>query len=118
MLWNLVENANKYSSAGSPIRITVASDDDREMVTVSVTDEGQGIPAEKLEAVFEPFTRLERDVKDRVRGTGLGLHIVRSILDAHDGTIDVRSELGQGSTFFFEIPFMVEDTILDRRKVA
>lgn len=118
VLWNLVENANKYSSAGSPIRITVASDDDREMVTVSVTDEGQGIPAEKLEAVFEPFTRLERDVKDRVRGTGLGLHIVRSILDAHDGTIDVRSELGQGSTFFFEIPFMVEDTILDRKKVA
>jgi PAS domain S-box-containing protein len=113
VLWNLVENANKYSSAGTPIRITVASDEEREMVTVSVADEGQGIPEEKLESVFEPFTRLERDVKDRVRGTGLGLHIVRSILDAHEGSIEVESVLGKGSTFVFEVPFMVDETEFD-----
>lgn len=118
VLWNLVENANKYSGAGTPIRVTVAADEDRQMVTVSVTDEGQGIPEAKLESVFEPFTRLERDVKDRVRGTGLGLHIVRSILDAHEGTIDVESVLGEGSTFVFEVPFMVDEQQLNQKEVA
>ena len=48
VLWNLVENANKYSGAGTPIRVTVAADESRQVVTVSVTDEGQGIPEEKL----------------------------------------------------------------------
>ena len=106
VLWNLVDNANKYSGPGSSIRVRVHADEEREMVVVSVTDEGQGIPKEKLGSVFEPFTRLERDVKDRVRGTGLGLHIVRSILDAHEGSIEVESVLGEGSTFVFEVPFM------------
>ncbi len=118
VLWNLVENANKYSGAGTPIRVTVAADESRQVVTVSVTDEGQGIPEEKLESVFEPFTRLERDVKDRVRGTGLGLHIVRSILDAHEGKIDVESVLGEGSTFVFEVPFMADEEQLYQKEVA
>jgi PAS domain S-box-containing protein len=118
VLWNLVDNANKYSGPGSPIRVMVTSDEEREVVVVTVTDEGQGIPEEKLGSVFEPFTRLERDVKDRVRGTGLGLHIVRSILDAHDGVIDVESILGEGSSFTFEVPFMTEETSFDQQEVA
>jgi PAS domain S-box-containing protein len=120
VLWNLVDNANKYSGPNSSITVTVSSDEEREMVVVAVTDQGQGIPEEKLGSVFEPFTRLERDVKDRVRGTGLGLHIVRSILEAHEGAIDVESVLGEGSSFTFEIPFMVDqdESDEDEKEVA
>ena len=91
---NLLSNAIKYSPGGGSIRVQVRQAG--EVVTLSVTDQGIGIPADELADVFLPFRRRRFNVAP---GAGLGLSVVRRILAAHGGTIDVSSEPGMGSTF-------------------
>ncbi len=99
---NLVSNAVKYSPRGGPIEISTAARDG--VVGVAVRDSGVGIPADQLERVFEPYTRLEHEATRTVGGTGLGLPIVREILRLHGGRVWVESAPGQGSTFHFTVP--------------
>jgi two-component system phosphate regulon sensor histidine kinase PhoR len=102
IITNLLSNAVKYSPSGGDIVVRASSDD--EMLRVSVTDNGIGIPASKLSRIWEKFERVDdRDTRS-AGGTGIGLFLVKHLVERHEGTIHVESELGKGSVFSFEIP--------------
>ena len=100
---NLLHNAIKFSRQGSKIEVR-ASKRDGKLVT-QVTDQGVGIPGETVPCLFERFYRGPSSMMPTACGTGLGLHICKRIVEAHDGQIWVESESGKGSTFSFTIPF-------------
>jgi two-component system sensor histidine kinase ResE len=95
---NLLSNAARYSAKGSEIRITAHAVG--HSVEIQVIDEGPGIAVEDCERIFEKFYRGKHGATLAVRGTGLGLAVARQLVEAHGGTIGVRSTLGQGSTFW------------------
>jgi two-component system, OmpR family, sensor histidine kinase KdpD len=97
---NLLENAAKYTPAGSRITLAAAVAGDR--MNVSVSDNGPGLPAGKEEAVFQKFTRGERE--SATPGVGLGLAICRAIVEAHKGKIAATATRGGGATFTFTLP--------------
>jgi PAS domain S-box-containing protein len=101
VLKNLIGNAVKFTPNGS---ITVVARGQPEGVEVRVTDTGIGIPQEALGAIFEPFRQLEHAATRHNSGTGLGLHIVKRLLEVLGGTITVESEVGRGSTFLLWLP--------------
>src|SRR5579884_2184786 len=98
----LLENAVAFTSEGARIGVTAAAEG--ETAVIEVSDSGTGIPPEDLDRIFEPFARVARDRSRKNGGTGLGLAIVKAIVDAHGGTITVRSTVGQGSTFCIRLP--------------
>ncbi|WP_164016647.1 sensor histidine kinase [Pyxidicoccus trucidator] len=99
VLANLLSNSMKFTREGG--RVELRAELDGEQCRVSVTDTGSGIPEDLLETIFERFRQVSRF--DR-RGNGLGLHISRSIVEAHGGRIWAESSLGSGSTFRFTLP--------------
>ncbi len=99
---NLISNAIKYSPDGTAV--TVSARAEEEYVAIEVADRGYGIPESDLERVFEKFYRVPRVQDAGVPGTGLGLSLVREIADLHRGSVSVRSEVNQGSTFTLRIP--------------
>jgi signal transduction histidine kinase len=99
---NLLDNAIKYSPDGGEIVVGARADGDR--LHLWVRDEGLGIPADALETVFERYTRVESAWHQTIRGTGLGLPIVRQIVELHGGRIWVESTPGAGSTFHVAVP--------------
>ncbi|MDZ7993812.1 MAG: ATP-binding protein [Nostoc sp. EfeVER01] len=101
-LTNLLGNAIKFSPADSTITLSVQQQTDR--VLFQITDQGRGIPADKLEAIFGRFQQVDASDSRTKGGTGLGLAICRSIIDRHGGQIWAESTLGAGSTFFFTLP--------------
>lgn len=96
---NLVGNAVKYSRPGTPVDIRAGADDDG--VWVSITDQGIGIPAADLDRVFERFHRAGN--VHGIAGSGIGLHMVRQIVDLHGGTILIDSAEGRGTTFIVRL---------------
>ena len=102
VLLNLLQNAIVHTPAGGSITIGAARKDD--MVEISVTDSGEGIPAEELENIFERFHRVDKSRSRQTGGTGLGLTIAKSLVEAHKGKISVQSEPGKGSRFTFTVP--------------
>jgi signal transduction histidine kinase len=102
VLDNLVGNALKFTEAGG--RIAVRLWDDENSVFVEVADTGIGIPADKLAHIFERFYQIDGSLKRRYGGTGLGLALVKEIIEAHAGHVDVQSTLGQGSAFRITLP--------------
>jgi signal transduction histidine kinase/DNA-binding response OmpR family regulator len=102
VLVNLVGNAIKFTDAHRSIQ--VVEEVGNRHVMIEVADQGSGIPAEALPRLFEKFYQAESSAKRAGRGTGLGLYISKRIIEAHGGRIDVRSEPGRGSTFFFVLP--------------
>jgi PAS domain S-box-containing protein len=101
VLMNLIGNAIKYTKRG---QITVACEIDDKHVTVSVSDQGEGIPPQYLDKIFERFFQIDGTSTRRMGGSGLGLSISRGIVEAHNGKIWVESVQGQGSTFRFTLP--------------
>ena len=102
-LTNLLSNAIKFSSADGTVWLTAERKSDTE-VLFSVQDEGQGIPSDKLESIFERFQQVDSSDSRRKGGTGLGLTICRKIIEQHEGKIWAESILGKGSTFSFTLP--------------
>lgn len=99
---NLLENAAQYTRSGGQIEVSVRTEDGA--AVLSVRDTGLGIPARDQARIFERFYRADRARSRETGGTGLGLSIVKHIVENHGGTVEVRSELGQGSTFTVRIP--------------
>ena len=102
VLTNLVINAIKYNRRGGDVRIDVRTAGDHR-VRIAVSDTGRGVPAESLERLFTPFDRLDAAASG-IEGTGLGLALSRTIVEAMDGTLTVESTPGVGSTFTIELP--------------
>ena len=102
VLANLIENAVKYTNSGGVIKIFF--EQDQGLIWVNISDNGVGVPTEDLPLLFERFHRVDKGRSRREGGAGLGLAIVRSILEAHGSRIEVKSTLGVGSTFRFCLP--------------
>lgn len=99
---NLLDNAVKYTPKEGSIQVALKVA--HNMLRMSVTDQGVGIPKEQQEELFTPFFRGSADSAIRASGLGLGLSICRSLIELHGGKIDVCSKEAQGSTFYFELP--------------
>jgi len=102
VLYNLLENAVVHTSKGGTINVAATRHGD--WVEISVSDTGEGIPAEDLPNIFERFYRVDRSRARATGGSGLGLTIARRLVEAHGGEIAVQSELGKGSSFSFTLP--------------
>ena len=98
----LIENAIKFTPAKG--QIIISANQENEFIKVSVTDSGIGIPKEKIPEIFEPFHQLDGTSTRRYGGTGLGLALVRQIIESHGSIIRVYSRVGQGSRFEFLLP--------------
>ncbi len=99
---NLITNAIKYSPNGGTI--TVGGRYTETSVTFFVRDEGTGISEHDQKHIFERFYRVDNALTSKTKGTGLGLYLVRAIIEAHHGEINVKSQPGHGSTFYFKLP--------------
>jgi signal transduction histidine kinase len=107
-LQNLFENAMKYGVSGGGGWIGISAMPSKNggpaTIEIRVTDRGPGIPAEEREYVFDPFFRGQRPLKDQIHGTGLGLNLVKRIVEAHGGTVAVRDKSGPGAEFIVRLP--------------
>jgi two-component system sensor histidine kinase SenX3 len=98
---NLVDNAVRYSEGG---KVELSAEQSGELVVITVSDQGIGIPNDELPRVFERFYRVDKGRARATGGTGLGLAIVRHVVENHGGRVDVSSELGIGTTFTISLP--------------
>lgn len=105
---NLVDNAIKHGTRKLPW-VSVSASLVKDEVEIAVADRGPGIPLEEQQRIFEPFFRGTRALADQVHGTGLGLDLVKRIVEAHGGTVRVESEPGKGTTFFVRLPAMTSE---------
>ena len=116
LLFNLVGNALKFTDQGS-IRVVVTAADDgtvndqQRLFRIDVSDTGIGIPAEKLEQIFESFVQVNSSFNRSYGGSGLGLAISRRLVELMGGQISARSELGRGSTFTIQLPLRIAPAI-------
>jgi len=101
-LLNLVDNAVKYSTGEKVIRIALSQRDD--LIILAVEDRGAGIPAGEVEHIFEPYYRAQFSDTETRRGAGLGLTLVKQIVESHGGRVEVSSVSGRGSTFRLIFP--------------
>lgn len=99
VLLQLVDNAIKFTPTGGQVTVSAAAQDRR--VRLAVRDTGIGIASRRLQEIFEPFQQLDGSSTRRYGGTGLGLALVRRIVDAHGSQVNVESQEGRGSTFSF-----------------
>ena len=104
VLVNLLSNAIKYSPKGGEVAVAARHELERGRVVVSVKDQGIGIAPEDQERLFTTFTRIRRPETEGVRGTGLGLYIVKGLVELMHGEIWLESELNKGSTFYIALP--------------
>lgn len=98
---NLVENAIKYASEGK--KILIKTWDDPQYVYIQVQDWGSGIPREDLPNIFEKFYRVKNDSSHKIKGTGLGLYLVKYFIELHQGEIHVESKVGEGTIFTMKL---------------
>jgi signal transduction histidine kinase len=103
-LTNLLNNAIKFSEHGDKIWLNLPLIPEEQKALFTVRDQGQGIPEDKLEIIFERFQQVAASDAESRSGTGLGLAICRQIVEQHQGKIWVESQLGQGSCFYVLLP--------------
>jgi two-component system phosphate regulon sensor histidine kinase PhoR len=104
ILANLVNNAIKYSPKGGTVLVSGGKAPGGDQVVISVCDQGLGIPREHLKKIFERFHRVDNRDNREIGGTGIGLHLVKALVNSHHGTIKVESEFGKGSIFTITMP--------------
>jgi len=101
---SLVDNAIKFNKEGEDVTIKVERKD--RFITTSISDIGVGIPQEKIEKIFEPLYQIDASTTRKYGGMGMGLAVAKRIIDAHGGKMEVKSEVGKGSTFIVCLPFI------------
>jgi two-component system, OmpR family, phosphate regulon sensor histidine kinase PhoR len=106
---NIIENAMKYGRAGTPIDVTLARSKSATMISFSVTDRGEGIAAEHLPRLTERFYRVDSGRSRSVGGTGLGLSLVKHIIDGHRGHLEIKSEKGIGTQIVILLPITSQE---------
>lgn len=106
VLVNLLNNAVKFTPDRGCVELRVSADPLREIVEFSVTDTGIGIAPEQMDRLFQPFVQLDSNLSRRYEGTGLGLALVRRIMDLHKGSVALDSEVGKGSCFTITLPWV------------
>ena len=112
ILVNLISNAVKYTNKGEiNVRVEEVFEPARQ-VRIKVSDTGKGFPKEKLSSIFQPFTRIEKN-SSGIEGTGLGLFVVKGLVDILGGTIDIETEENRGTTVTFSLPF---ENVLEHAK--
>ncbi|HEV2473676.1 MAG TPA: ATP-binding protein, partial [Chthonomonadales bacterium] len=104
ILQNLVSNAIKYSPEGGEVRVIGRIEQEKGSVLIGVRDQGMGIPEAAQKKLFQKFYRVDNKSTRKAGGTGIGLFLVKSLVQAHHGEIWVESSPGVGSTFWFRIP--------------
>ncbi|HSV72524.1 MAG TPA: ATP-binding protein [Chthonomonadales bacterium] len=104
ILQNLVNNAIKYSPEGGEIRVIIREEKENASVLIGVKDHGTGIPESARSKLFKPYRRIHNQRTASVKGTGIGLFLVKNLVEAHHGTIWFESDMGRGTTFWFRIP--------------
>ncbi len=112
---NLLTNAIKYTPDGGRIEVRLEHKDHE--AVFSVKDNGYGIPAEHQEGLFQAFYRVKTKETRGINGTGLGLHLVKSIIERHGGQMYFQSQYGKGSTFGFELPLVETPATQTKKKV-
>jgi signal transduction histidine kinase len=110
IVYNLLSNAVKFTEPGGRVRLEAAFDEDD--LIIAVEDTGIGIAEEDRHRLFEPFVQLDPKIEQRYQGTGLGLGLVRRLVELHGGTIDLESRVGTGSRFLVRLPNPRTSTIL------
>ncbi|UCH97401.1 MAG: response regulator, partial [Candidatus Aminicenantes bacterium] len=114
IMYNLIGNAVKFTPAGVvTVSASLVEKENRNMVKVKVTDTGIGIPADKLEVIFQSFEQVDASTAREHGGTGLGLSITKQLVELHNGSIGVESEVGKGSAFWFTLPVWREEFQVD-----
>jgi two-component system sensor histidine kinase VicK len=99
---NLISNAIKYTPQGGNVNVTL--DKAGKNIRFKLVDNGMGIPPEDMDRIFEKFYRIKTEQTRSISGSGLGLSIVKGVVDAHGGSIRAESEVGKGTTFFISLP--------------
>lgn len=107
ILYNLLSNSIKYSKPGGSIFVNITDGED--YVTITVEDTGIGIEKDKLDIIFERFRRIDTSFTRKNEGSGIGLSIVKSLVEMHNGTISAESEYGVGTKFTIRLPVKVLD---------
>src|SRR6185295_14489005 len=103
---NLLDNAIKHSPAGEKVMISL--EEKQSAFEILVRDRGPGVPEAERERIFERFYRLGSELRRETPGVGIGLSIVKHIVEAHQGTVRVEAEIGKGSRFTIELPLTAE----------
>lgn len=102
IILNLLSNAIKFTGSGGNIYVNIK--DCKDSITISVKDTGIGIPQDKIENIFERFVQVDKTLRRNKEGSGIGLYLVKSFVNMHEGTIDIQSVIGKGSEFIINIP--------------
>jgi len=105
IILNLISNSIKFTKEGGSIYVNIY--DKGESIIISIKDTGIGIPKEKLDIIFDRFRQVDKSLTRTSEGTGIGLSIVKSLVELHNGKISVSSEYGKGSEFIIELPITV-----------
>lgn len=114
IMLNLLSNAVKYTNPDGIITVTMHDEIDN--ISISVKDTGLGIPADKENLIFERFGQVDKTLKRVSEGSGIGLSLVKSFVEMHNGTIKLKSELGKGSEFIVTLPAVLLDYHYDETK--
>ena len=111
IILNLLSNSIKFTDSGGKIEVTIYDKDDK--VQISVKDTGIGIPEHMQESIFQYFTQVDDSLHRKAEGSGIGLSLVKSLVDMHGGNVRVKSTVGEGSEFVIELPVILLDNPSD-----
>ncbi|HDS11332.1 MAG TPA: ATP-binding protein, partial [Candidatus Wirthbacteria bacterium] len=111
VLVNLIDNAIKYSGDGRQVEVRLLRIGEK-MIRTEIQDSGIGIDEKHMARLFTQFYRVDSDLVNEQQGSGLGLYITKKYIEGMNGKIDVRSSLGNGSTFYFDLPEFESDNTL------
>lgn len=109
IILNLLSNAVKFTSIGGKIKVNI--EDCNENVCIRIKDTGRGIPKDKIESIFKRFVQVDKSLTRDCEGSGIGLSLVKCLVELHNGTISAESELGKGTEFIINIPCRLSEEI-------